>query len=324
MKYKDYYQTLGVDRAAKPEEIKRAYRKLARKYHPDVSTEPDAEARFKELGEAYEVLKDEKKRAAYDNLGMNWRAGDEFTPPPGWKPGPAFGAGFSSGGFDFSDFFEELFGAGRGQPHGGFGGFDSFSGHTQGRARTGARGRDENVRVRVPLEDAFRGTERSLEIEESGEGRFGEKARRRKLKVKIPAGVTSGQRIRLSGQGQRGMNGGRAGDMFLEVELEPHSLYKIDGRDIHMDLPITPWEAALGATIKVPTLGGKFDLKIPAGSQSGRQLRLRGRGLGQKEKGDLYVHLQIVTPKADTAAAKSLYEKMAKELAFNPRSGLGV
>ncbi len=317
MKYKDYYQTLGVNRDAKPEEIKRAYRKLARKYHPDVSSEPDAEAQFKEIGEAYEVLRDEKKRAAYDNLGMNWRAGEEFTPPPGWEPGPGFGAGFSSAGFDFSDFFEELFGGGRGQRHGGFEGFDPFSGHRHARARAGTRGRDESVRVRIPLNDAYHGTERSLEIEES-------RGRRRKLKVKIPAGVTSGQRIRLGGQGARGTNGGRAGDMYLEVELEPHPVYRVDGRDIHMDLPITPWEAALGATVKVPTLGGKFDLKIPPGSQSGRQMRVRGKGLGQKDKGDLYVRLQIVTPKADSAAAKSLYEKMAKELAFNPRSRLGV
>lgn len=321
MKYKDYYQTLGVDRDAKPEEIKRAYRKLARKYHPDVSTESDAEARFKEIGEAYEVLKDEKKRQAYDNLGMNWRAGEEFTPPPGWEPGPGFRSGFSTHGFDFSDFFEELFGGGRGP---GFGGFDPFAGHAQARGGAGTRGRDESFRVRIPLEDAYRGTERSLKIEEAGGARGGGPGRQRMLKVKIPAGVTSGQRIRLSGQGARGMNGGRAGDMYLEVELEPHPVYRVEGRDIHMDLPITPWEAALGATVKVPTLGGKRDLKIPPGSQSGRKLRLRGKGLGQKEKGDLYVHLQIVTPTADTPAARSLYEKMAKEMAFNPRSKLGV
>lgn len=317
MKYKDYYQTLGVDRDAKPDAIKRAYRKLARKYHPDVSSEADAEARFKEIGEAYEVLKDEKKRAAYDNLGMNWRAGEEFTPPPGWQPGPGFGAGFSSAGFDFSDFFEELFGGGRRQRRGGFEGFHPFSSHTRGRARTATRGRDENVRVRISLIDAYHGSERSLEIEDSG-------GRRRRLKVKIPAGVTSGQRIRLSGQGAQGTSGGSSGDMYLEVELESHPVYRVEGRDVHMDLPIAPWEAALGATVKVPTLGGKFDLKIPPGSQSGRKMRLRGRGLGQKDKGDLYVHLQIVTPKADTAAAKSFYEKMAKELAFNPRSRLGV
>ena len=316
MKYKDYSQTLGVDRDAKPEEIKRAYRKLARKYHPDVSSESDAEARFKEIGEAYEVLKDEKKRAAYDNLGMNWRAGEEFTPPPGWEPGPGFGSGFSTESFDFSDFFEHLFGGGQGR-RGGFEGFDPFSRQGRSHSRAGARGRDESVRVRIPLNDAFHGTERSLEIEEPG-------GSRRRLKVKIPAGVTSGQRIRLSGQGQQGMNGGRAGDMYLEVELESHPVYRVEGRDLHMDLPIAPWEAALGATVKVPTLSGKRDLKIPPGSQSGRQLRLRGKGLGQKDKGDLYVRLQIVTPEANSEAAKSLYEKMSKELAFNPRSKLGV
>jgi curved DNA-binding protein len=318
MKYKDYYQTLGVSRDAKPEEVKRAYRRLARKYHPDVSSEADAEARFKEIGEAYEVLKDEKKRAAYDNLGMNWRAGEDFTPPPGWEPGPGFGPGFSGAGFDFSDFFEALFGGGRGQRRrGGFEGFDPFSGHARAGPRAATRGRDENVRVRIPLADAFHGAERNLEIEESG-------GRRRRLKVKIPAGVTAGQRIRLSGQGAQGASGGRSGDMYLEVELESHPVYRVEGKDVHMDLPIAPWEAALGATVKVPTLGGNFDIKIPPGSQSGRKMRLRGRGLGQKDKGDLYVHLQIVTPKADTAAAKTLYEKMARELAFNPRSRLGV
>lgn len=306
MKYKDYYATLGVDREASPEEIKRAYRKLARKYHPDVSSEADAEARFKDLGEAYEVLKDPEKRAAYDNLGSGWRAGQDFTPPPGWNREFRFDSGFSGDPFSFSDFFEELFGRARGQP-GGFGDARSFS----------SRGHDERVRVRIPLEDAYRGAERTLHLEGAGRGS-------RALKVKIPAGVTDGQQIRLSGQGGSGARGGRSGDLFLEVELEPHPTYRAEGKDIHMDLPVTPWEAALGASVKAPTPAGKVDLKIPPGSQSGKRLRLRGRGLGQSRKGDLIVHLEIVTPAADTPAAKAFYEKMASELAFNPRSKLGV
>lgn len=308
MKYKDYYATLGVDRDASPEDIKRAYRKLARKFHPDVSTESDAEARFKDVGEAYEVLKDPEKRAAYDNLGSNWRAGQDFTPPPGWNPEFRFDTGFNGDPFSFSDFFEELFG----RPQAGAGGFRdarSFS----------PRGHDERVRVRLPLEDAYRGGERTLHLEETGRG-----ARSRTLKVKIPAGVTDGQQIRLSGQGGSGTRGGRSGDLFLEVQLEPHATYRTEGKDIHMDLPVTPWEAALGASVKAPTPAGKVDLKIPPGSQTGKRLRLRGRGLGQSRKGDLIVHLKIVTPAADTPEAKAFYRKMASELPFNPRSNLGV
>ena len=310
MKYHDYYKTLGVNRDATPEEIKRVYRKLARKYHPDVSDEPQAEARFKEVGEAYEVLKDPEKRAAYDNLGSNWRAGQEFTPPPGWSPGAGFESAFSGGTFDFSDFFGELFG-GAGPQSGGFHRTASFTRH----------GRDERVRVRISLEDAYLGAERNLQLQ--AEPQRGESPSRT-LRVKIPAGVTNGQQIRLSGQGAPGVKGGRAGNLFLQVELLPHPVYRVEGKDLHMDLPVSPWEAALGATIKIPTLGGNKDLKVPAGSQSGRTLRLRGHGLGQAQKGGLYVHVQIVTPAADTPEAKALYQKMASELAFNPRAKLNV
>ena len=308
MKYKDYYATLGVDRDASPEDIKRAYRRLARKYHPDVSKESDAEARFKDVGEAYEVLKDPEKRAAYDNLGANWRAGQDFTPPPGWNPEFRFNSGFSGDAFNFSDFFEELFGRAEAQ-QGGFRNAHAFS----------SKGHDEHVRVRIPLQDAYRGAERTLHLNSSTRG-----GRSRAFKVKIPAGVTDGQQIRLGGQGQSGSHGGRSGDLFLEVELEPHPTYRVEGKDIHMDLPVSPWEAALGATVKAPTPAGPVDLKIPPGSQSGKRLRLRGRGLGQVKKGDLIVHLKIVTPAADTPAAKALYQKMASELNFNPRSSLGV
>ena len=310
MKYHDYYKTLGVNRDATPEEIKRVYRKLARKYHPDVSDEPQAEARFKEVGEAYEVLKDPEKRAAYDNLGSNWRAGQEFTPPPGWSPGAGFESAFSGGTFDFSDFFGELFG-GAGPQSGGFHRTASFTRH----------GRDERVRVRISLEDAYLGAERNLQLQAEP---LGGGSPSRTLRVKIPAGVTNGQQIRLSGQGAPGVKGGRAGNLFLQVELLPHPVYRVEGKDLHMDLPVSPWEAALGATIKIPTLGGNKDLKVPAGSQSGRTLRLRGHGLGQAQKGGLYVHVQIVTPAADTPEAKALYQKMASELAFNPRAKLNV
>lgn len=310
MKYHDYYKTLGVNRDATPEAIKRVYRKLARKYHPDVSDEPQAEARFKEVGEAYEVLKDPEKRAAYDNLGSNWRAGQEFTPPPGWSPGAGFETAFSGGAFDFSDFFGELFG-GAGPQSGGFHRTASFTRH----------GRDERVRVRISLEDAYLGAERNLQLQAEP---LGGGSRSRTLRVKIPSGVTNGQQIRLSGQGAPGVKGGRAGNLFLQVDLLPHPVYRVEGKDLHMDLPVSPWEAALGATIKIPTLGGNKDLKVPAGSQSGRTLRLRGRGLGQAQKGDLYVHVQIVTPAADTPEAKALYQKMASELAFNPRAKLNV
>lgn len=308
MKYKDYYATLGVDRDASPEVIKRAYRRLARKYHPDVSTESDAEARFKDLGEAYEVLKDPEKRAAYDNLGSNWRAGQDFTPPPGWNPESRFNSGFSGDGFNFSDFFEELFGRAEAQ-QGGFRNARSFS----------SRGQDEHVRVRIPLQDAYQGAERTLHLDASARGQ-----RSRTFKVRIPAGVTDGQQIRLSGQGASGAHGGRSGDLLLEVELEPHSTFRTEGKDIHMDLPVTPWEAALGATVKAPTPSGAVDLKIPAGSQSGKRLRLRGRGLGQAVKGDLIAHVKIVTPAADTPKAKAFYERMSNEFDFNPRSGSGA
>lgn len=314
MRFKDYYETLGVDRSADDDAIKRAYRRLARKYHPDVSKEPDAEARFKELGEAYEVLKDAGKREAYDRLGSNWRAGQEFTPPPDWETQFDFGGagrGGFGGGIDFSDFFESLFGgAGRGQ---GFG---------QGPGRSRVRkGRDQRVGVRIDLFDAHRGVERSLQLQaKTPDG--GVKART--LRVKIPAGVTDGQQIRLTGQGEPGPAGGPAGDLYLEIGLDPHPFFALDGRDVGLTLPVAPWEAALGATMKVPTLDGPVDLKVPEGSQPGRKLRLKGRGLGGKPPGDQYITLQVVVPPADGDRARALYRQMAEELAFEPRRHLGV
>ncbi len=304
MKYKDYYGVLGVERDASAADIKRAYKRLARKFHPDVSKEPDAEERFKQVGEAYDVLRDTDKRATYDNLGSGWHAGDEFSPPPGWEFEGNFGGGASGEKFDFSDFLDSMFG-GR-APHG-----EPFGAHFHD-AR--ARGSDERAKIVITLEEAFHGGERSLSVK-SGCGAT------RKLKVKIPAGIQEGQQIRLAGQGRTGP-GGRSGDLFLSVELAPHPIFRMQGRDVHMNLPITPWEAALGATLKVPTLGSKVDLKIPAGSQTGRKLRLKGKGLSGSKAGDQYVTLQIVTPAADDEAAKCFYRSMAEKFDFDPRKNI--
>lgn len=306
MKYKDYYEVLGVSRDAKPDDIKRAYKRLARKYHPDVSKEPDAEERFKEVGEAYDVLRDKKKRATYDNLGSGYHAGDEFAPPPGWETSFNFDRGFSGEKFDFSDFLSNMFG-GKGSSGDPFSGpsFEQFH-------RAEARGRDEQAKISITLEEAFHGAERTLSL--SG----GARRKARTLKVKIPAGVQEGQQIRLAGQGQAGP-GGKSGDLLLNVEFAPHPNFRAEGKDIHMNLPIAPWEAALGATVNVPTLGRQVDLKIPAGSQTGRKLRLKGKGLGGSRAGDQYVTLQIMTPAAKGESAKRFYQSMADEFDFNPR-----
>jgi curved DNA-binding protein len=312
MDFKDYYAIMGVERDASSDEIKRAYRKLARKYHPDVSKEPDAEIRFKELGEAYEVLKDPQKRAAYDQLGADWKAGQDFHPPPDWDAGFEFsGTGFG-GSSGFSDFFESLFG-------------DFSRGHG-GATRTGfqSRGEDHHAKVLIDLEDAFNGASRSITLRAPEAAPGGQVVmKERTLNVRIPKGVREGQRIRLAGQGAPGMGGGQRGDLFLEISFRPHPLFRVDGRDIFLDLPITPWEAALGATLKVPTPGGKVDLKIPAGTGSGRKLRLKGRGIPGKTAGDLYVIPQITVPPADNDAARELYRKMEQELSYNPRKRLG-
>lgn len=315
MDYKDYYSIMGVSREAMPEEIKRAYRKLARKYHPDVSKEANAEERFKELGEAYEVLKDPQKRAEYDRLGSQWQAGDRFTPPPDWNGRQSH---FQGGGYtevdpnQFSDFFETLFGRG------------GFSQHTRRQTEFKQRGEDLHSKILINLEDAYQGAVRTMQIpitELQADGTVHSKLRT--LRVKIPAGVTPGQRIRLTGQGGPGIGGGHTGDLYLEIQFQDHPLFRVDGADIYLTLPITPWEAALGATVAVPTLGGKVDLKIPPGSQAGQKLRLKGRGLPVKTPGDQYVQLQVIVPKAETAAARELYQQMAQQMAFNPRDNLG-
>jgi curved DNA-binding protein len=329
VEYKDYYKILGVDRGASQDEIKRAYRKLARKYHPDVSKEPDAEARFKEVNEANEVLKDPEKRAQYDALGTGWQAGDEFRPPPGHGAGARPGSrGWQRAermspeeAAQFSDFFSSIFGDLGGM--GGMGGDGGFTGRAGGFA---SRGADQTARVRVSLEDAYHGATRqlSLEVPEiDAQGRVA--SRTRTLNVRIPPGVTEGQQIRLAGQAGGGVGGGEPGDLYLEVEFAPHPVYRAEGRDIHLRLPIAPWEAALGATVGVPTLGGKVSLKVPAGAQSNQRLRLKGRGLPGKTPGDVYVQLEIVNPPATDANAKAAFEQLAERFkAFNPRAKLGV
>ena len=315
MKFRDYYKVLGVERKASQDEIKRAYRKLARKYHPDVSKEADAEARFKEVGEAYEVLKDAEKRTAYDQFGQDWKAGQDFRPPPNWDAGYEF-SGPGGGASDFSDFFESLFGAGR------MGGFSQGS-FSQGPRRTA--GQDHHARITISLADAYTGDSRTLTLqapEVSAQGHVS--TRKRSIKVNIPKGVMEGQRIRLAGQGSPGTAGGSAGNLFLEVGFEPHAFYSAEGRNILLDLPVTPWEVALGATVQVPTLGGPVELKIPVGSQSGNKLRLKKRGLPGQPAGDQIVTLRLETPTADTDEKRALYERMRDELPMNPRHKLGV
>lgn len=314
MEYKDYYKIMGIDRKATPEEIKRAYRKLARKYHPDVSKEKNAEAKFKEVGEAYEVLKDPKKRAAYDKIGQNWQDGQTFTPPPDWQSQFNFGKGFTGGrATGFSDFFEALFGGG-------------FAPHQESVFHHGfqARGEDQHARVLIDLEDAYRGGAQLIVLnmpEINAQGRI--VSNKRTLNIKIPRGILAGQRIRLAGQGMPDMQGGRNGDLYLEVEFNKHRFFQAKGKDIHIELPVTPWEAALGASVPVPTLGGKVEVKIPPGSQSGSQLRLKGRGLPAATPGDQFVTLKIVTPPAANEAAKTFYQKMAELMPMNPRHDMG-
>ena len=313
MKYQDYYQILGVTRDASAEDIKKAYRRLARKYHPDVSKEARAEERFKEVAEAYEVLREPEKRAAYDQLGNNWRAGQDFRPPPGWQGsargtgGSPFGGGF--GGREFSDFFESLF-----SPPGGSSGFGGGRGfHSPGQSQT--------VALEITLEEAYHGGNRSLQLqlpERDASGRMS--TRTRTLNVKIPAGVTTGQKIRLGGQGGPGSGGGPSGDLYLEITIKPHPLYQVKGRDITLEVPLAPWEAALGGKIDVSTLGGPVTLSIPANARNGQSLRLRGRGLPGQPPGDQFAVLRIVNPPADTEAARELFQRMARELPFNPRA----
>lgn len=319
MKYRDYYQILGVSRDASAEDIKRAYRRLARKYHPDVSAEAGAEERFKEVAEAYEVLRDAEKRAAYDQLGNNWRAGQEFRPPPGWS-GKSQG-GFHPGGFgggNFSDFFESLFGGLGGM--GGMGGTGGMGGGFAGARGFQAGGESQTVPLEITLEEAYRGGTRALQLQSQERDASGQIVTRpRTLNVKIPTGVISGQKIRLSGQGRPGGGGRPNGDLLLELTIKSHPLYRVQGRDVSLDLPLAPWEAALGGKIEIPTLGGSVSINVPANAHHGQTLRLRGRGLPGQPPGDQLAVLHIVNPPADSEAARDLFQRMARDLPFDPR-----
>ncbi len=310
MKFKDYYELLGVKRGATPEEIKAAYRKLARKYHPDVSKEPQAEARFKELGEAHEVLKDPEKRALYDQMGSQWKAGQDFKPAPGWNAGFEFRGGNTSGG-DFgdpSDFFEALFG--RRPREGG-----------SRRPNLHAQGEDHHAKVMIDLEDAYRGAQRTVSLRMPSYNAAGQMvAQERNLDVNIPKGIRTGQHLRLAGQGGPGAGKGRAGDLYLEVAFNPHPLFRVDDRDVYVDLKLAPWEAALGAKVEAPTPEGPIQLTIPSGSSAGRQMRLKEKGIPGQPPGDLYVVLAVALPPADTEAAREAYRAMSKAFAFNPRA----
>lgn len=310
MDFKDYYKIMDVPRDASQDDIKKAYRKLARQYHPDVSDKPDAEQLFKDLGEAYAVLKDPEKRAAYDALGANWKAGQEFRPPPDWGSGFEFsGRGFDTDGPGaFSDFFEELFG----RRTGGM--------YSAGGREFAAHGRDHHAKVIIDLEDAYRGGTRAIslrtpEIDSSGHVTTKE----RHLNVKIPKGVRKGRRIRLAGQGAPGTGKGKAGDLYIDIDFRPHPLYRIDASDVYLDVPLTPWEAALGATLKIPTPEGRVDLKIPPGTRDGRKLRLRNRGIPDNPPGHLYAVAKLTLPPATDEKSKELYRRMRDEMAYNPR-----
>lgn len=316
MEYKDYYAALGVSKDASADEIKSAYRKLARKYHPDLNKTAQAEEKFKEIGEANDVLGDPEKRAAYDQLGQGFQAGQDFTPPPGWDRDFEFsGAGQGGGGSqDFSDFFEDLFGRAQRQRHQQAGGQQ---------AGFNARGQDHHARIAINLEDSFTGAKRQITLKAPEFGPEGHLVlRQRTLDVSIPKGVREGQNIRLKNQGSPGIGKGEAGDLFLEISFEPHEIYHAEGADLYLDVPVTPWEAALGGKVTVPTPAGSVDLTIPANSKQGRKLRLKGRGLPARKPGDLFVVLQIALPPGDSEKARELYKTMARELEFNPRAKL--
>jgi curved DNA-binding protein len=308
VEFRDYYQTLGVARDAPAEAVKKAYRRLARKYHPDVSREADAEKRMKEVNEAYAVLSDPEKRAAYDRIGQGYRPGQEFRPPPDWDANMEF-SGREFSGADaaaFSDFFAEIFGrrAGHGEPF-----------H--------ARSNDHHARILLDLEDSFRAPERQISLQApkvDASGRVSLEART--LNVRIPKGIREGQIIRLAGQGAAAP-GGKAGDLLLEVAFRPHPRLRAEGRDLHLTLPVAPWEAALGAAVPVDLPGGEIQVRIPAGAQPGRQMRVRGKGIPSTPPGDLYFEIRIVAPPADTPRAKELYEALRNESGFDPRRDWG-
>jgi curved DNA-binding protein len=308
--YKDYYQTLGVDKNASADDIKKAYRKLVRKYHPDVSKHKDADTKTKEINEAYGVLGDVEKRAAYDELGQAHRAGQEFRPPPDW------GAQYDFSGANADDFFADLFShvGRRGRPGAGAAG-GAFQ----------MRGEDIHAAIAIDLRDAYTGTTRTVSLrvpQHDAQGRV--VMQDKTLSVNIPKGVAPGQQLRLAGQGHPGIGGGGPGDLYLEIGFNPDARYRLDGVQVYQNVPVTPWEAALGANISVPTPSGQVEVSVPAGSQSGRKLRLKGRGIPAAQPGDLYLILDVVLPPANNDRARALYQQMARDLAFNPRERIGA
>ena len=317
LEFRDYYQTLGVARDAPADDIKKAFRKLARKYHPDVSREPDAAKRMAQINEANTVLSDPEKRAAYDQLGRH-SPGQEFRPPPGWDAGFEHSEHRRSAAesAEFSDFFAEIFGR-----------MGRDGAHPRGRSADGAStypGNDHYARILLDLEDSFTGASRQITLRApkmDGKGRVS--LEERALEVKIPAGIREGQVIRLSGQGEPGIGNGKAGDLLLEVQFKPHARLRADGRDLLLTLPVTPWEAALGAIVPVDLPGGAINMRIPEGAQTGKQLRVRGKGLPAAPPGDLLLDIRIVAPPATTPKAKEMYETMAREMAFDPRKEPG-
>ena len=309
MKYQDYYQILGVSRDAGDADIKKSYRKLARQYHPDVNSEASAEEKFKQVNEAYEVLKDSEKRQAYDRFGSDWKHGHEFN-------AGGFGGGFSgargsegfSGG-DFSDFFESIFG----------GGFQQQQ--SQGRqARPNPKGEDQQLKLNISLEEAYHGGSKTIQFsQKSPSGNSNAGPEMKKLKVNLPKGVGQGQKIRLSKQGHPAPGGGPAGDLYLEMKIQPHRYFKLDNNDINLRLPITPWEAAQGTTLQVPTLDGKVELKIKPGMQSGQKMRLKGKGMPGSVQGDQFVEIMIQAPPIQSEQDEEMYRQMQKQFDFNPR-----
>jgi curved DNA-binding protein len=326
VKFQDYYEVLGVPRTASEEEITKAYRKLARKYHPDVNKEKGAEERFKQIAEAYAVLKDPEKRKKYDALGPNWRAGEDFTPPPGWQefhfefPGGAgrsrtrtrgFGAGGVGSGF--SDFFDMLFGQ-------GFGGFGPYAAGPE--PDSWATPSAQEADLTISLEEAYRGATKSLVLQTVEYGPDGgARPATQRYDVKIPAGVTEGSRIRLAGRGKNATGKPTQPDLILRVHLAPHPVFKVEGYDLHVTLPVTPWEAALGAKVDVPTLDGTVKMTLPAGTPGGKRFRLRGKGLRQtdRERGDLYATVQITVPHTLTSKERELFQELQRISSFNPR-----
>ncbi len=313
MEYQDYYKILGLERDATPDQIKQAYRKLARKYHPDVSKETDAEKRFKEIGEAYAVLKDPEKKSAYDQMGNNWSGGQGFNPPPNWDSGYEFrGNGWGDhANPDHSEFFESIFGRRAQQAN-------------QQSAQLNIPGEDHHAKIEIDLVDSYLGTQRSIglkmpTLDDQGHLRMQE----RTLEVKIPKGIRSGQHLRLAGQGSPGFGNGKAGDLYLEIVIKPNPYFKVDGKDVTVELNLAPWEAALGATVDLPIPTGKVELNIPANTMAGKKLRLKGKGIPSQEPGDLYATIRLVTPPVTTDADKESYQAMAKSFAaFNPRANV--